>query len=147
MTSKTIIFIFIVLTLVSCGPRTGVKEEIETADTNETIVVDQISPLEKSEQNGRKVFKQNCAVCHHISTMKLTGPGLGGVLERLPKPSEEYFIKYITNYDSILKSDSYAKKLRTEYRDIEAPHDFSHLTNADKLDLIVYLKTWDKPIP
>ena len=147
MTPKTIIFIFITLTFLSCGPRSGVHEESETLVTNENIVIEQISPIEKSEQNGRKVFKQNCAVCHHISTMKLTGPGLGGVLERLPKPSEEYFIKYLTSNDSLLKKDSYAKTLRNEYRDISVSHDFSHLTNSEKNDLIVYLRTWDRPIP
>ena len=98
------------MTLVSCGHRSGLHEEIDTVDTSKANVVYQLSPKEKSEQNGRKVFMQNCAVCHHISTMKLTGPGLGGILDRLPRPSEEYLIKYITNNDSLLKKDSYAKK-------------------------------------
>ena len=147
MVTKTIVFTFLILTIASCGPRTGIHEETLKEESIENIVVEQISPIEKSEQNGRKIFKQNCAVCHHIATMKFTGPGLGGVLDRLPKPSEEYFIKYITKNDSLLKNDPYAKKLKSEYQDIETSHDFNHLTVSDKQDLIVYLKTWDRPIP
>ncbi|MBL7936848.1 MAG: c-type cytochrome [Bacteroidia bacterium] len=147
MVTNTIIFTFLTLTIASCGPRTGIHEETSNEEPIENIVVEQISPIEKSEQNGRKIFKQNCSVCHDIATMKFTGPGLGGVLDRLPKPSEEYFIKYITNNDSLLKKDLYAKKLRIEYQDIDVNHDFNYLTASDKQDLIVYLKTWDRPIP
>ena len=33
-------------------------------------------------QDGEKLFKQNCAVCHDAFTdRKLTGPGLGGLQE------------------------------------------------------------------
>ena len=37
-------------------------------------------------QDGEKLFKQNCAVCHTSHTdQKLTGPGLAGVFDRVPK--------------------------------------------------------------
>lgn len=35
-------------------------------------------------QDGEKLFKQNCAVCHASHTeQKLTGPGLAGLFDRV----------------------------------------------------------------
>jgi cytochrome c2 len=37
-------------------------------------------------QDGEKLFKQNCAVCHASHTdQKLAGPGLKGIFDRAPK--------------------------------------------------------------
>ena len=42
----------------------------------------------------------------------LTGPGLQGLPDRLPKPSEEWFIKWVLNSEKVLKSgDPYARKI------------------------------------
>ena len=41
-------------------------------------------------QDGAKLFKQNCAVCHASHTdQKLTGPGLKGIFDRAPKGRNE----------------------------------------------------------
>jgi len=42
----------------------------------------------KSNSNSvdaKGLFKQNCAVCHTMTDKKLTGPGLAGVKNRVPK--------------------------------------------------------------
>ena len=62
-------------------------------------------------QDGQKLFKQNCAVCHASHTsQKLTGPGLLGVFDRAPKG--DWLNKWILNSEKVIKSgDAYANKI------------------------------------
>lgn len=62
-------------------------------------------------QDGQKLFKQNCAVCHASHTsQKLTGPGLLGVFDRVPKG--DWLNKWILNSEKVIKSgDAYANKI------------------------------------
>ena len=61
-------------------------------------------------QDGAKIFKQNCAVCHSLTDQKLTGPGLLGVADRITsKPVEEWMAKWIKNNNKVIASgDAYA---------------------------------------
>ncbi len=63
--------------------------------------------------NGAKLYKQNCAVCHASHTdQKLTGPGLKGVFDRVPKPADAWLSKWIINNEKLIKSgDAYAGKI------------------------------------
>jgi mono/diheme cytochrome c family protein len=65
-------------------------------------------------QDGAKLFKQNCAVCHASHTdQKLTGPGLKGVFDRAPKG--DWMAKWILNNEKLIKSgDAYANKIYSE---------------------------------
>ena len=65
-------------------------------------------------QDGEKLFKQNCAVCHAShSDQKLTGPGLKGVFDRVPKG--DWIVKWIINNEKLIKSgDAYANKIYNE---------------------------------
>ena len=65
-------------------------------------------------QDGAKLFKQNCAVCHASHTdQKLTGPGLKGVFDRAPKG--DWMKKWILNNEKLIKSgDAYANKIYNE---------------------------------
>ncbi len=65
-------------------------------------------------QDGAKLFKQNCAVCHASHTdQKLTGPGLKGVFDRAPKG--DWMAKWIKNSEKLIKSgDAYANKIFNE---------------------------------
>jgi cytochrome c2 len=62
-------------------------------------------------QDGEKLFKQNCAVCHFSHTdQKLTGPGLKGVFDRVPKG--DWIVKWILNNQKLIKAgDPYAVKV------------------------------------
>ena len=62
-------------------------------------------------QDGAKLFKQNCAVCHSSHTdTKVTGPGLKGVFDRVPKG--DWIHKWIINSEKMIKSgDAYANKI------------------------------------
>ncbi len=65
-------------------------------------------------QDGEKLFKLNCAVCHASHTdQKLTGPGLKGVFDRAPKG--DWMHNWIKNNEKLIKSgDSYANKIFNE---------------------------------
>lgn len=65
-------------------------------------------------QDGKKLFKANCATCHKLSDEKNTGPGLMGVSGRVP--SKEWTIKWVSDNAAMLKAgDSYGKKIYAEY--------------------------------
>jgi mono/diheme cytochrome c family protein len=69
-----------------------------------------------SAQDGAKLFKQNCAVCHSSHTdQRLTGPGLKGIFDRVPKPADEWLTKWILNNEKLIKAgDPYAVKIYNE---------------------------------
>ena len=72
------------------------------------------TPVNDYSSEGGKLFKTHCAVCHSISDRTLTGPGLAGVLNRVP--SEEWLRMWIKNADAMKKSkDPYAMKIDKEY--------------------------------
>lgn len=66
-------------------------------------------------QDGEKLFKQNCAVCHAShSDQMLTGPGLKGVFDRVPKG--DWITKWIINNEKMIKSgDAYANQIYAKY--------------------------------
>lgn len=89
--------------------------------------------------NGGKLYKQNCAVCHSLGTNRLTGPGLEGVTARVP--SEKWLFNYISNSDSLFKlEDPYTLKLRSEYPDERMPS-FKHLTDKEVTEIISYISS------
>lgn len=95
----------------------------------------------KDYDNGRKVFMQNCAVCHSIGSNLITGPGLKNISNRVP--SIDWLSSYISNSDSLLnKKDAYALKLHNEYPE---SNEFKHLfketlTFQEIKNLINYLE-------
>ncbi len=63
--------------------------------------------------NGERVFKQNCAACHSMSNQKLPGPGMAGLLSRIPKG--DWLRRYILNNEKLIKAgDAYANKIYNE---------------------------------
>lgn len=63
--------------------------------------------------NGELLFKKNCAVCHSTSDQKLTGPGLAGIMARVP--SHEWLVHYILDNETMIKAgDPYANKIYEE---------------------------------
>ncbi len=130
-------------TLFSCGPRTGIHEEAQL-EANNYSPVDTSSPVFKRDMKineafdkGNTLFKQYCAVCHAgRSDQRLTGPGLKGLADRLPKPQEDWFVNYTLNCDSIFRSgDKYAKQLRKEYEGTQMPV-FSGQLTRDQVKII-----------
>lgn len=109
---KFILVIIISTLMFSCGPRSGVHEDKVEPEAwcGTKSAESEFGPVIAS---GGKLFKQNCAVCHTNSDLKLTGVGLAGIADRLPAPAEEYFVNFTLNNEKVYNSgDAYAKKLR-----------------------------------
>lgn len=102
-----------------------------------------INPV--SAQDGEKIFKQNCAVCHSMGTNKVTGPGLKGVFTRVPAPAEEWLLKWIKNNDALIKSgDAYAVKISAF--DASAMTTFTNLSDDEIKSVITYIKDYKEPV-
>lgn len=57
--------------------------------------------------DGKALFKANCASCHYASDKKSTGPGLKGVLGRIPSGDWKY--SWVKNSSALIKGgDAYA---------------------------------------
>lgn len=97
-------------------------------------------------QDGAKIFKQNCAVCHTLTDQKLTGPGLAGVFDRVPKPADEWLIKWIKNNNKVIASgDAYAKKLVADNGGADAMSEFEFLSDDEVKALVEYIKAPPAP--
>lgn len=95
-----------------------------------------------AQPDGEKIFKQNCAVCHSMGTNKVTGPGLKGVMTRVP--NEEWLLKWIRNNDALIKSgDSYAVKISAF--DASQMTTFTNLSDDEIKATIAYIKDYKEP--
>ncbi|MGQ0827411.1 MAG: cytochrome c3 family protein [Bacteroidota bacterium] len=99
--------------------------------------IDQISA-----QDGEKIFKQNCAVCHSLGSNKITGPGLAGIMGRVP--SEEWLHKWIKNNEALIKSGD-AHAIKTSQIDASAMSTFTFLSDEEIKATIEYIK--NPPVP
>ncbi len=88
---------------------------------------------------GEKLFKQNCAVCHTMTDQKLTGPGLAGVLKRVP--GGDWLKRYILNNERMIKEgDPYATKIYKENGKAAMTVFEGQLTESDVNSLIKYIQ-------
>lgn len=89
-------------------------------------------------QDGEALFKQNCATCHSMGSNKLTGPGMEGVMQRVP--SEEWLFKWIKNNEAVRKSgDAYGIKIYEEYNKAQMTV-FDNLKDEEVNAIIEYIK-------
>lgn len=90
-------------------------------------------------QDGAKLFKQNCAVCHALTDQKLTGPGLAGVFDRAPKG--DWLHKWVMNNEKMIKSgDAYATKLYADNGKAAMTVFEGQLSDADVDAILGYVK-------
>lgn len=125
-------------------------EQISETDSIKSTALCGNAVTSNSNSKGSKLFKQNCAVCHYPSTdQKLTGPGLAGMADRLPKPTEEWFTAWVLNNEKVLRSgDAYAKKIYTEYDKTAMTVFEGQLSEEDVHEIYVYLtKEATMPVP
>jgi mono/diheme cytochrome c family protein len=95
-------------------------------------------------QDGAKLFKQNCAVCHSSHTdQKLTGPGLKGIFDRAPKG--DWLKNWILNNEKLIKSgDAYANKIYNENGKAAMTVFEGQLTDKDVDAILGFIKA---PLP
>ncbi len=95
-------------------------------------------------QDGAKIFKQNCAVCHDSHGDRHgTGPGLKGVFDRVPKdPSADAWLhKWIINNEKVIKSgDAYANKILKDNGGAAMTVFEGQLTDKDVDAILAFLK-------
>jgi len=100
-----------------------------------------INPV--SAQDGEKIFKDNCAVCHSLGKETVTGPGLEGVMKRVP--SEEWMLKWIKNNVALTATgETYAVKISAF--DASVMTTFPTMPDADIKAVIEYIKTYKPPV-
>lgn len=97
-------------------------------------------------QDGAKIFKQNCAVCHTLTDQKLTGPGLAGVAGRVPKPEDQWLFNWIKNNNKVIASgDAYAKALVAANGGADAMSEFEFLSDDEVKALVAFVKAPPAP--
>jgi cytochrome c2 len=91
-------------------------------------------------QDGAKLFKQNCAVCHASHTdQKLTGPGLKGIFDRAPKG--DWLHKWILNSEKMIRSgDAYSNKIFNDYNKASMTVFEGVLSDQDVDAILAFLK-------
>ena len=95
-------------------------------------------------QDGAKLFKQNCAVCHSITDQKLTGPGLAGVFDRAPKG--DWLKNWILNNEKLIKGgDAYANKIYNENGKAAMTVFEGQLNEKDVEAILAYVKNPPPP--
>ncbi|SCX82266.1 c-type cytochrome [Thiohalorhabdus denitrificans] len=64
---------------------------------------------------GQKIFFKVCVQCHTLKEKsQASGPGLGGVLNRVP--SEEWLLKWLEDPEAMVDSgDAYAQSIADDY--------------------------------
>lgn len=95
-------------------------------------------------QDGAKLFKQKCAVCHDSHGSKvLTGPGLQGVFDRVPPG--DWINRWILNNEKMIKAgDPYGNKIWLANNKATMTVFESELTDKDVDAIVAFLKA---PLP
>lgn len=95
--------------------------------------------------DGEKIFKQNCAVCHSMGKNKITGPGLEGVMTRVP--GGDWLHKWIKDNKAMIASgDAYAVGIFNS-NNKENMTSFAATLSAEEIDATIkYLKDYKPPV-
>jgi mono/diheme cytochrome c family protein len=80
--------------------------------------------LTAATEEGKKIFTDNCQVCHSVGADKLIGPGLKDITKRR---TEAWLIPWIRNSQKVVESgDKYAVDLYNAYNKTQMPpYDFT----------------------
>ncbi len=92
------------------------KREKETDPQPEPVPP---ATITAAAEQGKKIFTDNCQVCHSVGADKLIGPGLKDVTKRRP---EAWLISWIRNSQKVIESgDKYAVDLYNAYNKTQMP--------------------------
>ncbi len=97
--------------------------------------------IEPDLENGKNVFRANCAACHKPDK-DVSGPALQGILDRAPEPALNWYIAFMSNEYSLVKAgDPYTLALRERWRNIPWFHP-NELSTKDLLDVLVWVELY-----
>lgn len=117
----------------SYAGRSGIDSLIAVMAPMEIEVAQNIAP------DGEALFNANCSSCHTTTKRATTGPGLAGVLDRIPGGNWRY--DYVHNSSAVhMSGDPYAAKLREQYK--TAMTSFPMLSNADIDAILMFADNW-----
>ena len=113
-------------------------EIIESANQEEIALnIDADSNFPPTYFVGKKLFLNNCAICHALHK-NLTGPGLAGITSRVT--DKQVLFDWIRNNQKVLKSgDPYFNSLYEAYCKIPMPA-FPHLSDEDIQLILDYIE-------
>lgn len=98
--------------------------------------------FEEDSIDAELLFKRNCAACHRADSKAMVGPGLAGVLDRVP--STEWFVKFVQSPAKMIASgDPYANSIKNYSPSMMT--DFSFLSEAEILAILDYVNTYTPP--
>ena len=132
---KTKAMRYLILFLLAIGAASCEEKEKKFVCGTCEEQIHNIDTVKKSKNElGKMLFKVHCASCHNASEVRATGPGLHGVIDRIPGGDWKYH--FIRNADSVIKSgDAYANAIFEEYN--KTPHTrFPDLSN-EEIDAIL----------
>ncbi len=84
---------------------------------------------------GKKLFDQNCALCHKVD-QKYIGPKLQGILDRR---TPEWVMNMMLNPEVMVKENPLAKDLFQEYNN--SPMSNQNLSDEEASAILEYLRT------
>lgn len=88
---------------------------------------------------GETLFKNNCAACHAASDEVVVGPGLKGVLQRVP--NKDWLYKWVKNSSSVIASgDQYANQIFNKFNKLQM-QSFPDLQNGDIDNILAYIES------
>lgn len=91
--------------------------------------------------DGESLFKANCASCHKPDAAYV-GPALKGARER--EPSKDWVYKWVANTTSMVNTDPYAQKLKSESGGVVMTA-FPGLTREEIDAILNYADTYEPP--
>ncbi|MCC7301009.1 MAG: c-type cytochrome [Bacteroidia bacterium] len=93
------------------------------------------SSLRLAAADGAKIFKQNCASCHSLTDQKLAGPGMKGVMDRIPQG--DWLKNWIKNSSAMVSAgDAYAVKVFNE-NNKSAMTAFESILSNEEIDAVI----------
>jgi len=93
--------------------------------------------LTEQQTKGKELFTNNCAQCHTVTEEVAVGPGLKGVVARIP--GEAWLVNWIRNSQAVVASgDPYAVQVYTKFGKIPMSS-FPNLTDEDIRAILAYV--------
>jgi hypothetical protein len=127
------------LGFLACDTKTDNTLNSSTINKVDSIKFKQVA---SDYGQGKQAFKRLCNTCHFAPERHVTDQyTFDEIFERLPAPSEDYFVRFISDSKSLKTSgDEYAKRL-SEVWNSDFEHQFKDsMTNKDFRALITYIK-------
>ena len=135
---KHILLLISTIIIIGCGEKRNTS--LITYDDS-IVLIETITAF----VNGKSIFNKHGNMCH-------SGPGarhdfiFDRIFERMPAPSEDYFIKFVGDSKSLkTNGDSYIKDMTGKLSTMNFDHNFKDSLSIQNFkDLIIYIRVGKK---